>query len=287
VLEYLEAICMESKINEENTKPNSKEYVHSLDEDSDNESNQDEPPSLSSLRLDSNPTFEGLSISRKEWHHPAQFSFTKELEDNWLEIKREWEELEKSLCHPWPERELYQKEGKKGEGWDVFGLYAFGKKHYRNAKLCPKTTNLVETIPGMSTAAFSILNANSRIVPHVGYYGYSEMVLRCHLGLVIPKEKDLCYLKVGDGTMSWDEGKTLIFDDTYTHSAVNATEQPRVILLLDFSAGPIPEEMKHKPKKPNDDTEEETIEKEKESADQRGYLDLITTQYGYGIADDS
>jgi len=126
------AVCMESKINEEilsqNTKPNSKEFVHSLDEDSDNETNQDEPPSLSSLRLDSNPTLDGLSISRKEWHHPAQFSFTKELEDNWLEIKREWEELEKSLCHPWPERELYQKEGKKGEGWDVFGLYAFGKK---------------------------------------------------------------------------------------------------------------------------------------------------------------
>ncbi len=61
-----------------------------------------------------------------------------------------------------PEKNLYQKDGKTGEGWDVFGLYAFGKKHARNATLCPKTLELVEKIPGMSTAAFSVLNPHSR-----------------------------------------------------------------------------------------------------------------------------
>jgi hypothetical protein len=33
-----------------------------------------------------------------------------------------------------------------------------------------------------------IWSSYGRIVPHVGYYGYSEMVLRCHLGLLVPEQ---------------------------------------------------------------------------------------------------
>jgi len=193
------------------------------------------------------------------------------LEKNWEVVKKEFLALQESLFHPWPEANLYKKNGIEGEGWDVFGLYAFGKKHYKNSKLCPETTKIVEKIPGMSTAAFSILNPGARIVPHVGYYGYSEMVLRCHLGLIVPPE-ELCWLQVGQFKQSWEEGKTLVFDDTYTHSAVNNSDLARVILLLDFNGGPRIDDK-------NSDISEPT-------ADQSDYLDMITAKYGYGIKDE-
>ncbi|PRP84091.1 aspartyl/asparaginyl beta-hydroxylase-like dioxygenase [Planoprotostelium fungivorum] len=226
---------------------------------------------------------------RKEFHHAPDFDFTKELEENWQVIRTEFEELNNQLFHPWPEQNLYKQNGIKGKGnltlplsiivptqtgWDVFGLYAFGKKHFRNARLCPRTTEMIERIPGMSTAAFSILTPKSRIVPHVGYYGYSEMILRCHLGLIIPKEKEACYLSVGPFNQHWEEGRCMVFDDTFLHSATNNTEETRVVLLLDFSAGSLPEGC------------EELVEEKKPPIDQTAYLDQITAQYGYGIKED-
>jgi beta-hydroxylase len=32
----------------------------------------------------------------------------------------------------------------------------------------------------------------------------------------------------------WEEGKTLIFDDTYDHEAWNDSSEPRVVLFVDF-----------------------------------------------------
>jgi len=187
-----------------------------------------------------------FSIVRQEFHEPHQFSFTKELEDNWKTIKKEFDDLNTALFHPWPEANLFVKDGNRGEGWDVFGLYAFGKKHHRNIKLCPETARIVEKIPGLSTAAFSILRPGAKILPHVGYYGYSEMVLRCHLGLYVPPQED-CWLHVGEKRQSWEEGKCMVFDDTYVHSAVNLSNITRVILLLDFSTGvPVPAHLQKK-----------------------------------------
>lgn len=38
-----------------------------------------------------------------------------------------------------PESDLFKQKDEEGKGWSVFGLYAFGKKHARNAALCPRT----------------------------------------------------------------------------------------------------------------------------------------------------
>ena len=94
------------------------------------------------------------------------------------------------------------------QGWKVFGLYAFGNKLEENCQLCPQTTQLVEKIPGLTTAGFSRLASGTKITPHVGY---SDKVLRCHLGLIVPLA---CALRVGSKTKSWQRGKCFIFDDT-------------------------------------------------------------------------
>jgi aspartyl/asparaginyl beta-hydroxylase (cupin superfamily) len=113
----------------------------------------------------------------------------------------------------------------------VYGIYAFGRKLEENAKKCPETTKLIESIPGVTTAGFSLMTPGTHITPHKGYEGYSEHVLRLHLGLVCPEE---CYLRVGRETKTWKKGETLIFDDFMTHEAWNDGKSTRIILLLDF-----------------------------------------------------
>lgn len=80
----------------------------------------------------------------------------------------------------------------------------------------------------MTTAGFSCLAAGTHIVLHVGY---TNTVLRCHLGLIVP---DDCALRVGNQTNNWVEGKCFVFDDTVEHEAWNHGDKARIILLIDF-----------------------------------------------------
>ncbi|WP_019503696.1 aspartyl/asparaginyl beta-hydroxylase domain-containing protein [Pleurocapsa sp. PCC 7319] len=152
----------------------------------------------------------------------SNFPFLSVLETNWLLIKQEFEQLKSEKLIDWPEKNIYN------QGWKIFGLYSFGKKLQENCQLCPQTTRLTETIPGITTVGFSRLASGTKITPHVGC---SDRVLRCHLGLIVP---DRCALRVGSQTKSWQEGKCFIFDDTLEHEAWNLGKSDRIVLLIDF-----------------------------------------------------
>jgi ornithine lipid ester-linked acyl 2-hydroxylase len=173
-------------------------------------------------RATTSPQF--ATIDRKTFYEAAEFDFALHLEANWEKICEELAALKGEHFIDWSERYLYK------EGWQTFGLYAFGVKIDKNCRLCPETTKLVENIPGLVTAGFSALAPGTHIAPHTGY---PEGVLRCHLGLVIPED---CAIRVRDTTRSWQAGKCLVFDDTWEHEAWNKSDRTRVILLLDFKA---------------------------------------------------
>jgi aspartyl/asparaginyl beta-hydroxylase (cupin superfamily) len=115
-----------------------------------------------------------------------------------------------------------------GEGWNVYGLIAFGRRIERALMSCPRTAALLAHVPGLTTAGFSRLAPGTRIKPHVGWV---ETVYRLHMGLVVPPD---CGLRVGAETRRWREGECLIFDDTVEHEAWNRSSETRVVLLLDF-----------------------------------------------------
>jgi ornithine lipid ester-linked acyl 2-hydroxylase len=180
------------------------------------------------IRIGENPQFSNhvsaMLPDRPTFYETTEFAFPQTLETNWSKIQTELTALKGEHFVDWSERYLYK------EGWQTFGLYAFGVKIDKNCRLCPETTRLLEQIPDLLTAGFSALAPGTHIAPHTGY---PDGVLRCHLGLVIP---DNCAIRVGDTTRSWQEGKCLIFDDTWEHEAWNKSERTRVILLLDFKA---------------------------------------------------
>jgi beta-hydroxylase len=152
-----------------------------------------------------------------------QFPFTETLEANWGVIRGELLDLSRKAFKP------FFNKGKLYDGtWDIFGLYAFGRKNAENCTLCPETTRVVETIPRMVTAAFSRLEPHTHIKPHVGY---TPAVLRCHLGLIVPED---CALRVGPEVRGWQEGRCMVFDDTTEHEAWNRSDSERVVLIIDF-----------------------------------------------------
>ncbi len=64
------------------------------------------------------------------------------------------------------------------------------------------------------------------------HYGATNLKLRCHFPLFVPEE---AYLRVASDPRPWEEGKMIIFDDSYEHEAANLSEkEERVILLIDI-----------------------------------------------------
>ena len=119
----------------------------------------------------------------------------------------------------------------QGKNWRTFVLYGFGKKMERNAEQAPVTTRVLEQVPNLQTAWFSILAPGYHIPAHTGV---TKGILRSHLGLIIPKDQEKCRIRVGDEICVWRPGEIFVFDDTYEHEVWNDTDEERVILLFDF-----------------------------------------------------
>jgi aspartyl/asparaginyl beta-hydroxylase (cupin superfamily) len=115
--------------------------------------------------------------------------------------------------------------------WKIFPLIAYGIRSQPNIDLCPETWRIVQRIPGLTTAMFSILEPGKRLPPHRGPY---NGVLRLHLGLLVPEPRERLAIRVGPDQRHWQEGRTLIFDDAYEHEAWNESSQVRVVLFVDF-----------------------------------------------------
>lgn len=121
-------------------------------------------------------------------------------------------------------------QGDPARSWKVFFLYAMGEKPAENVALCPRTSALLEGVPGLFQAFFSILEAGKSIPAHEGpYRGY----LRYHLGLVIPEDSPPS-IRIKDEHYTWQEGQSILFDDSWNHEVVNECSHDRVILIADI-----------------------------------------------------
>ena len=114
--------------------------------------------------------------------------------------------------------------------WKIFPLNVMGVKPEAYSARCPKTMALLERIPGLFEAFFSILEGGKSIPHHEGpYRGY----LRYHLGLIVP-EKNPPSIRLKDQVYTWKEGESVLFDDSWDHEVYNQCEADRVVLIVDI-----------------------------------------------------
>jgi aspartyl/asparaginyl beta-hydroxylase (cupin superfamily) len=168
-----------------------------------------------------------------------RFPWVQEIEANWTTIRAELEKVleDREALPNFQDISKDQIEITDDDHWKTFFLYGFGFKAKLGIEMCPQTAALMEQIPGMKTAMFSILSPRKHILDHRGPY---KGVLRYHLGLIVPQEKESCRIRVGEDVRHWVEGGSMIFDDTYNHEAWNDTDETRVVLFVDVLR-PLPE----------------------------------------------
>lgn len=165
---------------------------------------------------------------------PGVFPFTADLEENWEAIRDELLKIMRyrEAIPTFHDVSPDQYRISTGRNWQTFVLYGLKQKMAKNCALCPRTTELLEQIPGLQTAWFSILAPRYHVPRHKGV---TRGLLTCHLGLIVPPEKGSCRISVKEETRHWEEGRTLVFDDGMRHEAWNDSDQDRVVLLIQFT----------------------------------------------------
>jgi beta-hydroxylase len=114
-------------------------------------------------------------------------------------------------------------------GWSRFYLKWYDVAHPSAARLCPRTTELLQSLPSVKAAMFAELPPGAVLNPHRDPYAGS---LRYHLGLVTPND-DRCFIKVDGIRYSWRDNEDVLFDESFIHTAENRTEVSRLILFCD------------------------------------------------------
>jgi len=166
-------------------------------------------------------------LSRKPWYDPNEFDVARELAGRFERIKEEVLKVSKEYYY-----EEAEKIGRTGS-WQVCMFYEQGRKNDAVCGQCPTTTAILEGFASVRRTAGLIYLSKMAAHTHVAtHQARNNIRLRCHLALSIP-EGD-CAIRVGDEVHRWEEGKCIVFDDTYDHEVWNRTDQERLVLLVDL-----------------------------------------------------
>jgi beta-hydroxylase len=116
-------------------------------------------------------------------------------------------------------------------GWKRFYLKWYGDFMPSARELCPRTVELVQSMPSVNAALFALLPGRSKLGAHRDPFAGS---LRYHLGLKTPNS-DLCRIYIDGQPYSWRDGEAILFDETFIHSVNNDTDDVRLILFCDVT----------------------------------------------------
>ncbi|KAM9626608.1 aspartyl/asparaginyl beta-hydroxylase isoform 3-T3 [Trichechus inunguis] len=172
-------------------------------------------------------------LKAQPWWTSKETGYTelvKSLERNWKLIRDEGlEVMDKARGLFLPEDENLREKG----DWSQFTLWQQGRKNENACKGAPKTCALLEKFPEATGCRrgqikYSVMHPGTHVWPHTGP---TNCRLRMHLGLVIPKEG--CKIRCANKTKTWEEGKVLIFDDSFEHEVWQDASSFRLIFIVD------------------------------------------------------
>jgi aspartate beta-hydroxylase len=118
--------------------------------------------------------------------------------------------------------------------WTGYYFYRHGERREDNCGRCPQTTRALDALPlarvpaHAPEALFSVFTPGTQLLAH---RGVTNTRLVGHLPLIVPEN---CALSVGGEVHEWQEGRVVVFDDTYEHEAWNRSSRTRVVLIFDL-----------------------------------------------------
>ncbi|XP_065441698.1 aspartyl/asparaginyl beta-hydroxylase isoform X24 [Chrysemys picta bellii] len=172
-------------------------------------------------------------LKAQPWWTAKETGYTelvKSLEKNWKLIRDEGlAVMDKGKGLFLPEDENLREKG----DWSQFTLWQQGRKNENACKGVHKTCALLERFPEATGCRrgqikYSVMHPGTHVWPHTGP---TNCRLRMHLGLVIPKEG--CRIRCAEENRTWEEGKVLIFDDSFEHEVWQDADSYRLIFIVD------------------------------------------------------
>ena len=149
------------------------------------------------LKLAGTVIYRQSLISTEPVIDKSVFPWIADFENNWDRIRAELDEVLKTRdqlpCFHEVSRD--QKHVSLGDNWKVFALYVLGEQFAPNCARCPETTRLLEQVPNIRNAMFSILSPRYHIPPH---QGPTNALVRIHLALKVPQDSTNCKIKISE-----------------------------------------------------------------------------------------
>lgn len=161
----------------------------------------------------------------------AFFPWAQDIEANWEKIRDEaLSVMDRPDAIP-PLRDISPDHAgiARDNRWRSFFIWGYGYRHDENARRCAQTAQIVERIPNLVSAFYSIHVPGLHIPRH---RGVTKGIVNCHLALKVPREGEKCWMNLAGKDYYWSDGKALIFDDTYDHEVWNNSDETRIILLI-------------------------------------------------------
>lgn len=119
--------------------------------------------------------------------------------------------------------------------WRGYHFHRHGEAVAAHRARCPRTAAALDRLPLMRIpdhapeAMFSLLAPQTAIPPHTGVMNGR---LTVHLPLIVPENCGA--LRAGADARPWQEGRCLIFDDSFVHEAWNYSDHLRAVLIFDL-----------------------------------------------------
>ncbi|PZG13298.1 aspartyl/asparaginyl beta-hydroxylase domain-containing protein [Micromonospora craterilacus] len=164
---------------------------------------------------------------------PSRFWFVDHLEQRFPEIQAE---VRGVLAAPGnPVQPTVEDDWLLQAGsWRQAYLFRDGRWQEETCRHLPVTRAILAEIPEVTTFSpgvilVSRLTPGTRIMPHCGS---TNAVLRIHLPITVPSG---AWIRVADQTLTWQEGRCLIFDDSFEHEVGHEGTEDRVVLILDIA----------------------------------------------------
>ncbi|RYG07183.1 MAG: aspartyl/asparaginyl beta-hydroxylase domain-containing protein, partial [Burkholderiales bacterium] len=183
------------------------------------------PTQADPLQYPDYPLFPGLR--NRAFRPAADLPGPGLLEENFRMIRDEWEQLAESEYLRYTPSSMHSL-------WQVHLLYYMGVNQQPLHNRFPRTHALLRQLPGVcldypwGDALVSVHASDSHLSAHCSV---DNLRVRCHLALQVPPG---CNIRVGTETRSWEEGKALVFEDSFEHEVWNRGQTRRAILIVDF-----------------------------------------------------
>lgn len=173
-------------------------------------------------------------LSAKPWYDTQDFPFIAKLEAGYEDIKAELlYNLENRL-------EIFTGETENlhvGGEWTEVRLKSSGYGFTDHTQYFSKTIKHIQGCgQDFTSIKFSAIQPGTHIRTHTGP---SNERLRLHLTLI---HDGGAKIRVGTGWHTWEEGKVIMFDDSWEHEVIHTGHNIRVVLIMDIWHPELPQD---------------------------------------------